>query len=248
MVEAMIRTRITCAALVVLVAGSLASAQTTQPGSAVDIEVFNPSDGGNTFCVAASSTFEARVYLRPGTGTLSCDLSCSPPSVPGGSANIATGVVDIAYDGSRLSYVADSMESNPATAAVHGLHQEQNTGENRVGWALAGSWSTPGNPGSTLLSPCDMQMVTTSDWIFKVDFQATGDGMTTLRLRRETDDPAFALSFADICGTEAFKSSNGGIDEVRDAIVMVSGECSDVIFFDNFGTGDTIRWSEATGS
>ncbi|RLE15782.1 MAG: hypothetical protein DRJ50_15670, partial [Actinobacteria bacterium] len=132
---------------------------------------------------------------------------------------------------------------NSATAAIQGLAQEQNVADGRIGWALAGTWSTPGNPGSSLLSPCDMQMITTADWIFKIQFQATGDGMSTLHLRRETDIAPFALSLADICGTEAFKQSNDGIDEVRDAVVMVATDCQDAIFFDNFGTGDLTQWS-----
>lgn len=231
-----------------LLAGSLVSAQTSLPGDAIDIEVFNPATGSNAFCVAPSGTVQARVFVRPGTGTTTCSLSCSPPTIPGGSANIATAVVDLGFDGSRLSYVPGSIQSNASTAAVQGLPQEQNVADGRIGWALAGTWSTPGDPGSTLLSPCDMQLVTTPDWLFEMQFQATGAGMSTLRLRRETDAAPFALSFADICGSEAFKGSNGGIDEIRNAVVMVSNDCNDVIFFDNFGTGDTVRWSGVTGS
>lgn len=230
---------------VVLLIGSLASAQTTQPGDAIDLEVYNPIDGSNRFCVAPSTTIEARVYLRPGSDSSSCTLSCSPPNVPGGSANIATAVIDLAFDSSRLTYVNGSIGSNGATTAIQGLAQEQNTADGRIGWALAGTWSTPGNPASSLVSPCLMQMITTSNWIFKVEFQAVGAGMTTLHLRRETDTAPFALSFADICGTEAFKQSNGGIDEVRNAVVMVATDCQDAIFFDNFGTGDMNLWSSA---
>lgn len=233
---------------VVLLATSLVSAQTTQPGDAIDIEIFNPIDGSNAFCVAPSEIVEARIFVRPGTDASSCTLSCSGPSVPGGSANIATAVIDLAFDGSKMAYVSDSIEANGTTAAVQGLPQEQNLGDNRIGWALAGSWSTPGDPGSTLLSPCDMQMVTTADWVVRMQFQATGAGTTTLRLRQETDTEPFALSFADICGTEAFKQSNGGIDEIRHAVVMVSSDCNDLIFFDTFGTGGTDRWAEISGS
>ncbi len=233
---------------VVLLIGSLASAQTTQPGAAIDLEVYNPIDGSNRFCVAPSATIEARVYLRPGSDSTSCTLSCSPPNIPGGSANIATAVIDLAFDTSKLTIVNGSIESNGATTAIQGLAQEQNTADGRIGWALAGTWSTPGNPASSLLSPCDMQMITTSNWLFKVEFQAVGTGMTTLHLRRESDTTPFALSFADICGTEAFKQSNGGIDEVRNAVVMVATDCQDVLFFDNFGTGDASQWSSSTGS
>ncbi len=232
---------------VVLLIGSLASAQTTQPGTAIDLEVYNPIDGSNRFCVAPSATIEARVYLRPGSDSTSCTLSCSPPNIPGGSANIATAVIDLAFDTSKLTIVNGSIESNGATTAIQGLAQEQNTADGRIGWALAGTWSTPGNPASSLLSPCDMQMITTSNWLFKVEFQAVGAGMTSLHLRRESDTTPFALSFADICGTEAFKQSNGGIDEVRNAVVMVATDCQDVLFFDNFGTADATRWSTTTG-
>lgn len=235
------------AAAAFLLAGSMASAQTTQPGSAIDIEIFNPVNGSNTFCVGPSDTIEARIFVRPGTGALSCGLSCSPPNVPGGSANIATGVVDVAYDGNVLSYVADSIESNTGTVAVQGLPQEQNTGDHRIGWALAGNWSTPGDPSSILLSPCDMQMLTTADWLFKVQFQATAAGLSSLELRSEFDTEPFALSFADICGTEAFKQSNGGIDEIKGAMVLVSDSCDHALFFDTFGTGDTSLWGGTSG-
>lgn len=229
----------------VLLIGSLASAQTTQPGDAIDLEVYNPIDGSNRFCVAPPATIEARVYLRPGTDSSTCTLSCSPPNVPGGSANIATAVIDLAFDSTKLTYVNGSIESNSATTAIQGLAQDQNIGDGRIGWALAGTWSTPGDPASSLLSPCEMQMITTSDWVFGVEFQAVGTGMTRLHLRRETDATPFALSFADICGTEAFKQSNGGIDEVRNAVVMVATDCQNVLFFDNFGSGDVSQWSSA---
>ena len=234
----------TVGVVVFLLVGSVVSAQTTQPGDAIDIEIINPADGSNRFCVASAATIEARVFVRPGSDSLSCTLSCSGPSVAGGSANIATTVIDLGFDSTILTYVDGSIASNGATAAVQGLPQVQNVAEHRVGWALAGSWSTPGNTNSSLLSPCDTQMITTSDWLFSVQFQATGAGMTNIRLRRETDVAPFALSFADICGTEAFKVSNGGIDEVRDAVVMVATDCQDVIFFDNFGTGDSALWTE----
>lgn len=218
-------------------------AQTTQPGTAIDVEIYNPANGSNRFCVAASGTIDARVYLRTGADSISCTLSCSPPNVAGGSANIATGVIDIAFDATMLDFVPSSVSGNGATAAAQGLAQEQNLADGRIGWALAGTWSDPGNPASTLLSPCEMQLISADDWLFQLQFQAVGTGMTTLKLRRETDAQPFALSFADICGTEAFKESNGGLDEIRNAVVMVADDCQDVIFFDNFGTGDASLWS-----
>jgi hypothetical protein len=233
---------------VVLTAATAAFGQTTQPGAAIDIEILNPADGSNAFCVSPGETLNARVFVRPGSESSSCDLSCSPPAAPGGSANIATAVIDIEFDGEVLSYLPSSIQSNTSTAAVQGLAQEQNIADDRIGWALAGAWSTPGDPGSTLLSPCTMAMVTTADWLFSVDFQVTGTGMSALHLRRESDSQPFALSFADICGTEAFKASNGGIDEIKDAVVMVGTECADILFFDGFDGGDAARWSAAAGS
>lgn len=241
----MIRTPLRPIALAaVLAIAAAASAQTTQPGAAIDVEVVNPADGSNTFCVAPSSTFTARVHVRPGTGTLSCDLSCSPPSVAGGSANIATAVIDLAFDPSVLSYVPSSLQNNATTAAVQGIAQEQNLAAGRIGWALAGGWSTPGDPGSTLLSPCNMPLLTDDSWVFSLQLEAQTAGITQLHLRRETDDPPFALSFADICGSEAFKQTNGGIDEVKDGVVLVSSSCNGVIFFDGFGSGDLSAWSQ----
>jgi len=230
----------------VLLAAPMAAAQTSQPGSAIDIEIYNPSNGDNAFCVAPSELFSPRVYFRPGTGTLSCNLDCAPPSIPGGSANIATSVIDIAFDSVALRYVTGSIQNNSTTAAVQGIAQEQNVDDERVGWALAGTWSTPGNPASTLMSPCDTQMLTTDSWLFQLRFRALQPGMSTIRLRRETDAQPFALSFADICGTEAFKGSNGGVDEVKNLVVLVTDSCSDVFFFDGFETGGPDRWSSTS--
>jgi len=236
------------AVVVVLSAASLISAQTSTPGDAIDIEIVNPVDGSNVFCVAPSETFTARVFVRPGTGTLSCTLSCSPPDVTGGSANIATAVIDLGFDSSKLAYVESSIENNIGTAAVQGIAQEQNIVSDRIGWALAGTWSTPGDPVSTLASPCATQMLTIADWVFQLEFQATEAGMSSIHIRGESDNPPFALSFADICGTEAFKSSNGGIDEVTSASVLISTNCGDVLFFDAFEGGDIDRWTSPDGA
>ncbi|HSL18960.1 MAG TPA: hypothetical protein VLB51_13725 [Methylomirabilota bacterium] len=237
------RALMTTVVAVLLAAGAPAHAQTSQPGDAIDLEIFNPVDGSNTFCVTPSEAFEARVYFRPGTATTSCILSCSPPAVPGGSANVATAVIDVAFDPTALSYVPASLVSNSNGAAAHGLGQEQNAGSGRIGWALAGSWSDPGNPASTLLSPCDMELLTAPGWLFAFQLQATGEGSSVLHLRRQTDDPPFALSLADICGSAAFTLANDGLDEVVDAMVLVSDSCSSLIFFDGFETGGSTRWS-----
>lgn len=240
--------RLTISAAIVVVFGlvSPATAQITHPGDAVHVQIYNPDDGSNVFCVAPGNTFHARVFVEPGQNGTTCVLSCSPPSVPGGQANLATGVVDVAFDTSRLSYVADSIISNPATPAVQGMPQEQNLADGRIGWALAGTWSTPGNPGSTLMSPCDMTFLNTDGWLFQVEFQAVGSGIAALHLRRETDTPPFALSFADICGTEAFKESNGGIGSVTDGTVLIDSDCANVLFFDSFEDGAVARWSNAS--
>jgi len=236
------------AVVAAMLAASLVSAQTSTPGDAIDIEVVNPADGSNAFCVAPSETFTTRVFVRPGTGTLSCSLSCSPPSIPGGSANIAAAVVDLGFESTELAYVDQSIQSNPGTTAAQGIAQVQNVADGRIGWALAGTWSTPGDPASTLMSPCQTEMLTTAGWVFEVEFQAISEGMTSVHIRGETDDPPFALSFADICGTEAFKTSNGGIDEVKGATVLVSTDCSNALFIDAFEGGDSSRWASVNGS
>lgn len=240
------RALMTAVVAVLLAAGAPAFAQTSQPGDAIDVEIYNPVGGSNLFCVAPAETFEARVYFRPGTAATSCVLSCSPPAVPGGSANVAAAVIDVAFDPTALSYVPASLVSNTNGAAAHGLVQEQNAGSGRIGWALAGSWSDPGNPASTLLSPCDMELLTAPGWLFAFQLQPTGEGSSVLHLRRQTDDPPFALSFADICGSAAFTTANGGLDEVVDAMVLVSDSCSSLLFFDGFETADTGRWSSGT--
>lgn len=237
------------AAVCWIVLGGVALAQTTSPGAAIDTEIYNPVDGSNAFCVDAGESFTARVMVRPGTDDQSCALACSGGSttIPGGSANLATGVVDIAFDTSRLSYV--SAASNASTPAVDGLIQD-NSGSGRIGWALAGDWSTDADPGSTLADPCSMGYLQRSawtaedGWVFEATFQATGAaGLTTLRYRRETDTEPFALSFADICGAPAYRTTNGGIDEVVNGTVLIATDCTDVIFFDGFATGTSGRWS-----
>jgi hypothetical protein len=225
-----------------LLASGLCFAQTsTAPG--VDVEIYNPGDGTNRVCVPNGSTLWAHVFLRPGGQSTSCSPACG--SALGGSANLATAVIDVAFDSARLGF--NQAQDNPATAAVDGLVQTQNVGSGRVGWALAGDWSTNADPNSNLADPCAMQKLSTAGWVFRMQFSALGAGMTTLHLRRESDLPPFALSFADICGSPAFKQSNGGVDEVGDLVVMVASTCSDVIFFDNFERRDTSAWSNTVG-
>jgi hypothetical protein len=92
-----------------------------------------------------------------------------------------------------------------------------------------------------------MQKLATTDWAFRMRFVGAAAGMTSLHLRREDEPVPFALSFADICGNPAYKESNGGVDQVRDLVVMVNTTCNDVLFFDNFERRDTSAWSNTVG-
>ena len=66
-------------------------------------------------------------------------------------------MIDIAFDPTALSVLA--VENNSATAAVDGLIQD-NSASGRIGWALAGDWTTDADPNSALVSPCSMGMLT----------------------------------------------------------------------------------------
>jgi hypothetical protein len=225
---------------------SVGMAQTTTPGSAIDVEVYFADTGDNYKCVAPGETFWANIWVSPGTGAETCALSCAPPAAAGGSANLATGIVDVSHDTSVIEYLA--AENNETTAAVDGLIQN-NSANGRVGWALAGDWTVDADPTSSLVSPCAMGKLTSPSWVYRVQYRAALDttGSTLLHLRRETDPSPFGLSFADICGSPAFKASNGGIDQIRDAIVMFSDQCDSLIFADNLELGETARWSAIIG-
>ncbi len=218
--------------------------QTTTPGATIDLEIINPSDDTNTFCVAPGDTLTARLFIRPGSNTTSCTPSCGT-LVDGGAAHIATAVVDIAFDNQKLNLVSST--NNSGTAAVDGLVQD-NSSQGRIGWALAGDWTPNAVTSGTLATSCDMQLLDSADWVIETEFsvQPTASGITSLHLRRETD--AFALSFADICSDEAFTVANGGIDEIVNGAVLVSSSCADVLFFDGFETGTTAIWSASYGS
>jgi hypothetical protein len=216
--------RILLIATLCLAIPSIGLAQTTASGPEVDVEVYNPLDGSNHFEVAPGKTFWAHVFVRPGSESFNCRLDCGSGmiDVPGGSANIATALIDVAFDPDFLEFV--SVENNPATAAVDGLPQGQHLSDGRIGWALAGDWTPDADPASgSLASPCEMARLTTPDWVFRIEFRAlsSNSGETTLHIRREIDSPAFELSFADVCGSPSFKKSNATVDEIVDATVSI---------------------------
>ncbi len=232
--------RATLACLLPALLASVGWAQTSTPGPAIDLEIVNPSDGTNTFCVPPGSTLTARLFIRPGTGSASCTPSCGTV-VDGGAAHLATAVVDIAFDNQKLT--VSGTTNNSGTAAVDGLVPD-NGAQGRIGWALAGDWSPNADTSGTLATPCDMQLLDTADWVVEAEFaiQPAASGITSLHLRRETDAGPFALSFADICGSEAFTEAGGGIDEITDGRVLVSSSCADVLFFDGFESRSTEYW------
>lgn len=219
-----------------------ASAQTTTPGSALDLELYNPGTGSNIFCVSPGETFQARLWISPGSSSETCSLSCG--AAMGGSANLATAVIDIEYPGDQLSLTAATNSPNLGFAAIDGLIQD-NSDENRIGWALAGDWTPNADTSGALASPCDMQLLSTAGWVLETQFSVhpQASGMSSLHLRRETDSLPFALSFADLCNLEAMTQANGTIDEVVDGIVIVTGECANLVFLDNFENGNVNHWS-----
>lgn len=233
--------------LVVLPVVSLtgfAAAQTTSPGPAIDVEVFNPVDGSNVLCAAPGDTVVARLFVRPATGpgsSFSCTLPCG--SASGGPANLAAAAVDIGFDGSRLAYFSAANNPDPGFAAIDGLLQTQNLASGRLGWALAGDWTPDGSTGGTLADPCAMLTLDQAGWVASLAFNVTRGGPSTLTVR---DAPAFPLSFADVCGPTTYITSNGGIDEVVSATVATgSPQCpafDGIIFRNGFETGDTSLW------
>jgi len=194
--------------------------QTSVPGPGIDVEIYNADDGDNAFTGEIDDTFWAYVFVRPGNDTLSCELACRSASgiAQGGPANIATGIIDITFDTTSLEFIR--AENNPATAAVDGLLQEQFLEQGRIGWALAGDWTPDADAeNGTLEDPCLMAKLSTADWVFRIEFRIIEEQPSTLHIRRENDIQSFPLSFADVCGSPAFKEGNGGIDEVIDAEV-----------------------------
>jgi len=220
------------------------AAQTSTAGAGIDVELINPSDGSNTICVQPNQNFTVRLWLHPGTGTTSCTPACGS-SVSGGTANIATAVVDIDFDQTAMNFVSASNNPSASFAAVDGLVQDNSTSA-RVGWALAGDWTPDADTNGTLATPCAMKLLDTSGWLAEFNFTAgASPSSSIMHLRQPTDTSPFALSFADICGSDAFTQANSGIDEVIDATIYVSAICPAGLFSDGFENGNTSAWSNS---
>ncbi len=184
---------------------------TGAPG--IDFEIVDPTDGDNGFCVTAGGTFTADVVMRPGNDTATtCSQSCG--TVDGGSGRLATAVLDIAFDTSKLG-----LASATKVDYVDGLVQD-NSGSGRIGWAAAGDWSPDGDTTGTLATPCVMAKITGEitpmQLTFNVDPSFTA-GSTTLHFRRAAD--GFAFSAADACANGFDESS--GFDEIVDGVVGI---------------------------
>jgi hypothetical protein len=239
--------RLTVMFLAMLVFAGLASAQTsTAPG--IDVELYNPVDGTNRLCIETSATAWVHVYVRPGAEAFSCSPECAPPDVSGGSANLAAGALDVAFDPGRVTFVQAETNPNAAFAAIDGLMQEQNLLSGRLGWALAGDWTPDGDPSAGVLAdPCSMLLLDAPGWVLRAQLAGATPGFTLLHLRRASDLEPFPLSFADVCGTPVFTEASGAIDEVGDLVVLVTDSCASVVFFDTFERGDLSAWSTTTG-
>lgn len=236
----MVRSTAVIAVLLLLASSGLCLAQTSTPPG-IDVELYSPVDGTNRVCIASAGSAWAYLFVRPGADSFTCSPSCAPPDAAGGSANLAAAVLDIAFDPTRLTYLA--AENNPSSAAVDGLLQLQNLAAGRVGWTLAGDWTPDADPTSTLASPCAMHKLDTPGWVVRLQLRGDTPGMTALRLRRAGDPQPFPLSFADICGSPAFTEASGAVDEVGDLVVLVAATCDDVLFFDSFERRDASAWS-----
>lgn len=216
------------------------AAQTSTAGAGIDLELINPDDGSNTICVNPGQALRVRLYFHPGTGTASCSPTCG--SIQGGNSHPAAAVIDMDYDPAVLSFVGASNNPDSALAAVDGLIQD-NSGNGRVGWALAGDWSPDASTGGSLATPCATTLLDSAGWLAEFNFTAGSTiSSTTIHLRRQTDSTPFPLSFADFC-SPAFTPENGGVDEVIDATVYISATCPAEIFSDGFETGDMNSWS-----
>ncbi len=230
--------------LVVVASSGTATAQTTTaPG--IDAEVYDPADGDNSFCVPPGGQLRVNVFLRPGSTTTSCSPACSGPSVLGGPASIATGLIALDFDPAVLSLVSAESNPDPSFAAVDGLVQLQEAGSGRVGWALAGDWSADGDPSSILASPCDMAKLDAPGWVLTALFTASATpGTTSLVIPDQGDDWPFPLSFADACGSAPFTTASGDIDVVLGASVLINASCGEIeIFADGFESSDLGAWS-----
>lgn len=192
---------------------SVPSVQGTTTAPGIDFEIVDPVDGDNGFCVTAGGSFTADVVMRPGSDTTTtCSQTCG--TVNGGSGRLATAVLDIAFDTSKLSLASSSKVDYP-----DGLIQD-NSGSGRIGWAAAGDWTPDGDTNGTLASPCAMAKIETEitpmQLTFNVDAGFTS-GSTTLHFRRAAD--GFAFSAADACANGFDESS--GFDEIVDAVVGI---------------------------
>jgi len=216
------------------------SAQTSTAGPGIDLELINPTDGSNVICVAPNTSFSVRLWVHPGTGSTTCTPACGS-AVAGGNGHIATAVIDVEFDSNAITYVGAA--NNTTGAGVDGLIQDNHT-SGRIGWALAGDWTPDADTSGSLANPCDMTLLESAGWVAQFNFTAgSSQSASRLHFRRQNDDSPFALSLADICGSDAFTRTNGGIDEVIDARIYVSNTCPCEIFFDDFELGNTSHWT-----
>jgi len=239
------RTILYCLAVTAACAVSAtAAAQSSTPGPAIDVEIYNSTNGTNIFCAAPGDTLWAYVHLSPATGG-SSSVQCGAPcgTVQGGPANIAAATINVAFNPAHLAFHSAFNNGFMGSAAADGQLRLNHLEAGRLGWVLAGDWTPDGDTGGTLANPCEMSLLDQAGWIVRFAFTVQSSGSSQIVPQ---DEPDFALAFADICGSPAFSSSNGGIDEVLPATVATGGPgCSNVegiIFRNGFEMGDLSAW------
>jgi hypothetical protein len=117
------RAALGCVAVVLLTTMPAAS-QTSTPGPAIDVEIYNPGDGTNLFCAAPGDTVAAYVWVSPAVGSGSSLLCFAPCGiVDGGPAHLAAATLDVGFDPSHLAFYYAFSNGFPGSAAADGLIQ-----------------------------------------------------------------------------------------------------------------------------
>jgi hypothetical protein len=90
-----------------------------------------------------------------------------------------------------------------------------------------------------------MRKLASPDWVVQLGFNVLEAGQSVLAINAPPNGP---LSFADVCGSPAYTTSNGGVDEVVPATVRTDcPSVANIIFRNGVETGDSSVWTSTTG-